>query len=126
MICHLFVKMFFISLIRACVSNEILEKGSSVRRGGGGGEYSSEFLGGVPSGSLNPDPISDQNMPFSIRLYVLAVLLKTIPDFRLQWSKPISIFRPKRLKSIRFGAAHTYIADIGKYSPGMCQCVDLS
>ena len=38
--------------------------------------------GGVPSGSLNPDPNSDQNMPFSIRLYALAVPLKTIPDFR--------------------------------------------
>ena len=32
---------FFISLICACVSNEILERGSSVRGGGGGGrEYS--------------------------------------------------------------------------------------
>ena len=42
---------FLISLIGACVSNEILEKGSSVRGGGGGGgegkEYSSEFLVGV-------------------------------------------------------------------------------
>ena len=30
-------------------------------RGGGGG--------GVPSGSPNPDPISDQNMPFSIPVF---------------------------------------------------------
>ena len=34
---------FFISLIRACVSNEILERGSSVR----GEEYFSEFSVGV-------------------------------------------------------------------------------
>ena len=40
------------------------------------------LVGGVPPGSLNPDPISDQNMPFSIRLYALVVPLKTIPDFR--------------------------------------------
>ena len=53
---------------------------------------------GVPPGSLNPDPISDQNMPFSIRLYALAVPLKNIPDFRLYWSKSISVFRPKRLE----------------------------
>ena len=37
---------------------------------------------GVPPGSLNPDPISDQNMPFSILLLALVVPLKTIPDSR--------------------------------------------
>ena len=39
-----------------------IEKGSSVRQGG----VLLEILSG---GSINPDPISDQNMPFSIRLY---------------------------------------------------------
>ena len=38
--------------------------------------------GCVLPGSLNPEPISDQNMPFSIRLYALVVYLKTIPDSR--------------------------------------------
>ena len=66
-----------ISLIRACVSNEILERGSSVR----GGVLLRILGGGVPSGSLNPDPISDKNMPFSIRLYAPVVPLKTTPDF---------------------------------------------
>ena len=41
------------------------------------------ILGGsVPPDSLNPDSISDQNMPFYIHLYALVVPLKTIPDFR--------------------------------------------
>ena len=53
-------------------------KGSSVS-----GRGVLRILGGsVPSGSLNPDPISDQNMPFSIRLYALVVPLKTIPKYR--------------------------------------------
>ena len=34
-----------------------------------------------------------------IHLYALVVPLKTIPDFRPQWSKSIAVFRPKRLKS---------------------------
>ena len=34
------------------------------------GGYSSEFVvGGVPPGSPNPDPILDQNMPFSIPVF---------------------------------------------------------
>ena len=33
--------------------------------GGGGGIFLGILGRGVPSGSLNPDPISDQNMPFS-------------------------------------------------------------
>ena len=36
---------------------------------------------------LNGDAIPDENMPFFVRLYALVVLLKTLPDFRLQWSK---------------------------------------
>ena len=74
--------MIFISLIRACISNEILERGSSVREGGGGGGLLGVLDGGVPPGSLNPDPMSDQNMQFFIRLYTLVVPLKTMPDFR--------------------------------------------
>ena len=35
--------------------------------------------GGVPPGSLNPDPILVQNIPFATRLYALVVPLKTIP-----------------------------------------------
>ena len=34
-----------------------------------------------------------------IRLYALVVPLKTIPDFRPQWSKSMTVFRPKRLKN---------------------------
>ena len=51
-------------------------------RGGGGGVFLRILGGDVPSCSLNPDLISDQNMPFSIRLYALVVPLKTTPDFR--------------------------------------------
>ena len=70
-------------LIRACVLNEVLERGISVRgRRGERGDYSSEFSVRVTPGSLNPYSISDQNMPFSIRLYALVLPLKTIPDFR--------------------------------------------
>ena len=58
-------------LVTACVSNEILEKGSL-----------GILDGDVPPGSLNPDPISHQNMPFFIRLYALVVPLKTIPVSR--------------------------------------------
>ena len=43
--------------------------------------------------------------------------LKITPDFRPQWSKSIPAFRPNQLKTIPFGAAHTYIADIGEYAP---------
>ena len=39
------------------------------------GESTSQYSRwrGVPSGSLNPDPISDQNMTFSLRFYALVV-----------------------------------------------------
>ena len=40
--------------------------------GGGGGGRGVLFGirgGGVPPGSLNPDPISDQNVPFSIPVF---------------------------------------------------------
>ena len=57
-------------------------KGQFCTRGGGGRVLLKILGGDVPSGSLNPDPFSDQNGPFSIRLYALAVLLKTIHDFR--------------------------------------------
>ena len=60
-----------------------IEKGQLCTREGGGRVNTPRILGrDVPSGSSNPDTISDQNMPFSIRLYALVVLLKTIPDFR--------------------------------------------
>ena len=75
----------FISLVHACVSNEILEKGSSVGREGGlggGGDVLGILGGVVPPGSLNPDPISDQNMSFFIRLHALIVPLRAIPDSR--------------------------------------------
>ena len=67
--------------------------------------------GGVSLGSLNPDPISDQNMPFSIRLYALVVPLKTIPDFRPLWSKSISVYRSKRLKKCTLWSG-TYLYSI--------------
>ena len=54
------------------------------RGGGGGGGVVLEIVGGgVTFGFLNRDAISDQNMPFFIRLYALVVPLKTILDFRL-------------------------------------------
>ena len=55
--------MFYFYLVntRMRIKRDI-EKGSSVRQGG----VLLEILSG---GSINPDPISDQNMPFSIRLY---------------------------------------------------------
>ena len=40
-------------------------------------------VGGVTLDFLNRESISDQNMPFFIRLYALVVPLKTMPDFRL-------------------------------------------
>ena len=57
-------------------------KGQLCTRGGGAGRGGGVLLrvlgGDVPHGSLYPDSISDQNMSFSIRLYALVVLLKTI------------------------------------------------
>ena len=57
-------------------------------------------------------------MPFSIRLYALVVLLKTNPisDHNGQNQYPFS--DQNGSKSIFFGAAHTYIADIKEYPLG--------
>ena len=44
--------VFFISLRRACASNEILERGSSVRGGGGGGVLFVILGRGVPPVNL--------------------------------------------------------------------------
>ena len=42
----------------------------AVSRGGGGGGVLLGILGGaVPSGSSNPDPISDLHMPFSTPVF---------------------------------------------------------
>ena len=50
-------------------------KGQLCSRGGGG--VLLRILGVcAPSVSLNPNPISDQNMPFSVRYYALVVPLK--------------------------------------------------
>ena len=51
---------------------------------GGGGEVLLGILGGgVPPGFfLNPDPISDQNMPFSMFICFRGFLKKAIPDSR--------------------------------------------
>ena len=54
-----------------------------VREGGGGGQSSEFFGGGVTFRFLNGDAISDENMPYFVRLYALVVLFKTLPDFRL-------------------------------------------
>ena len=42
---------------------------------------------------------------------------KTIPDFRPKWAKSVTVFRPKRAKTLPDGAAHTYMAYIRKYPP---------
>ena len=69
------------------VSNEILERGSSVRLGRG--VLLGILGGGVAPGSFNPDPISDQHMPFLIRLHALVFPLNIIPG---EWPKSISVF----------------------------------
>ena len=51
--------------------------------GGGGGAVLGIVGGGVTFRFLNGDAIPDENMPFFVRFYVLVVLLKTLPDFRL-------------------------------------------
>ena len=57
---------------------------------------------GVMFGFLNRDAISDQNTPFSIRLYALVVLLTIM-------IKIISVFRPKGLKKPSFwGGTYLY------------------
>ena len=80
----------------------------------------------MPPGSINPDPISDQNMPFSIRFYALyfVVPLKPylIPHHKDQSLYPFS--DQKGSKSTLFRAAHTFIADIGEYPPeGVSICL---
>ena len=52
-----------------------------------------------------------------MHLNALAVLLKTIADFRPKWSKSIPVFRQNGLKTVPFGAAHNYMAHIGEYLP---------
>ena len=42
---------------------------------------------------------------------------KTIPDSRPKWAKSVTVFRPKRAKTLLDGAAHTYMAYIRKYPP---------
>ena len=75
----------FIPLIRACVANEIFKWSAVYAGGGGGGEGAVLGIvgGGVTFRFLNGDAITDENMPFCVRLYALVVLLKTIPYFRL-------------------------------------------
>ena len=80
--------LVLISLIRACVANEILNgrlctRGVCVRGGWGGGAVLGIVGGGVTLLFLNGDAIPDVNMPFFIRLYALVVPLKTLPDFGL-------------------------------------------
>ena len=69
-------------------SKQDIKKGSALYadRGGwlGGGRAVLGIVGGcVTFRFLNLDAISDQNMPFFIRLYALVVPFKAIPDFRL-------------------------------------------
>ena len=45
---------------------------------------------------LNGDAIPDENMPFFVRLHALVDLLKTLPDFRLYWSKSYRLSKKKR------------------------------
>ena len=53
-----------------------------------------------------------------MHLYALVVPLKTIPDFRpYDNGQNLHPFSDQNgSKTIPFGAAHTYIADIGEYS----------
>ena len=67
--------------------------------------------GGVPPGSPNPDPISDQNMSFSKPVFrPHAVTSKIHARFQTKKSqKPYPLF----------GAAHNYIAYIRECPPGI-------
>ena len=40
---------------------------------------------------------------------------KTIPDSRSKWEKSLPVLRPKGRKTIPFGAAYTYAADMREY-----------
>ena len=106
---------FYLVNLRVFVWNEILKRGSSVH---GTGLLLGIVGGGMPPGSLNPDPTSDQNVPFAIRLIVLVVPL-AIENHT--WFQTIMVKVYIRFqngsKSILFGAVHTYIADIGEYPP---------
>ena len=73
-------------------------------------------------GFLNRDAISDQNMPFFIRLYALVVPLKAIPDFRLQWLKSYRFSDQKSLKKPSLWGG-TYLKLNRKVPSG--KCVDL-
>ena len=65
-------------------SKRDIKEGRLCTRGKGGeGVVPGMVDGGVTFGFFNHDAISDQNMPFFIRLYALVVSLKIIPDFRL-------------------------------------------
>ena len=62
--------------------------------GGGGGGIFRIRGGGVPPGSPNPDPISDQNMPFSILvfrpdIYAYKGLNNISPSLRLERQQQI-------------------------------------
>ena len=56
------------------------------------------FGGGVPPGSSNPDPILDQNMPFSIRVYSFIRTRDSLENRHTRRMIKTYIFRPKRLK----------------------------
>ena len=62
------------------------------RRGGGGGVILGIVDGDMTFGSLNRDAISDQNMPFFIRLYTLVVPFKKRTLFQTIMVKIISVF----------------------------------
>ena len=59
---------------------------------------------GVMCCFLNGDTIPDENIPFFIGLYALVVPLKTLPDFRLQWSKSYQLSE----NSVVFGVSPAY------------------
>ena len=92
--------MFFISLIRACVTNEILKWSAEYAGGRGGGGWGAVVRivgGGVTFRFLNGDAIPDENMPFYVRLYALVVVLKILLGFRLyKWSKSYGLSEKKR------------------------------
>ena len=45
---------------------------------------------------------------------------KTISDSRLKWAKCLPVFRPNSAKTLPDGAAHSHMAYIWEYSPGVC------